>query len=64
MRSIFRCLILVFILSILCSPLSPGQTQQSVFKEIFDSYNKARQEGIFDKIISFYTTDVQNEITS
>jgi hypothetical protein len=64
MPSIFRYLILVFILSILWSPFCPGQTQRSTFKEIFESYNKARQEGIFEKIISFYTSEVQNEITS
>src|ERR1035441_2651793 len=64
MPSIFRYLILVFVLSILWSPFSPGQTQQSAFKEIYDSFNKAVQEGVFEKIISFYTTDVQKEITS
>jgi len=64
MTSICRYLILVFILSVLWSPFSPGQVQQSAFKDIYDSFNKAVQEGVFEKIISFYTTDVQKEITS
>ena len=63
MTSICRYLILVFILSLFWHPFSFGQTQQSSFKEIYEAFNKAVGEGSFEKIISFYTSDVQKEIT-
>jgi hypothetical protein len=64
MSAIFRILFLYLILSFRWNPLGYGQTQQTDFIQIYDSYNKALQEGSFDKIISFYTADVQKEITT
>ena len=41
-----------------------GQNLQSALRQIYDSYNIAMDDGSFDKIISFYTSGVQKEITS
>lgn len=60
----FCYLIPVFIFLILCCPFIFGQTQESSFKEIYDLYNRAIKEGKIEKIISFYTTEVQKEIAS
>ena len=51
-----------FILLLLTSSFGYGQTQQNYFKELYDSYLTAAKEGNMDKIISFYTKDVQKEM--
>jgi ketosteroid isomerase-like protein len=64
MARILHFFVLVFILSVLFSRFNIGQTQQSVLKEKYDSYIASVKEGDIDKIISFYTSDVQKEIMS
>ena len=64
MSGILRSLILVIISYMIWFPFSYSQTQQSALRKLYDSYNLALHEGSFDKIISFYTSDVQKEITS
>jgi hypothetical protein len=63
MPRILHNLILVTLWTMICVPFYHGQTQEATFRQIYDSYNKAVSEGSFDKIISFYTSEVQNEIT-
>jgi hypothetical protein len=46
------------------SKFSFGQIQESALRKIYDSYNASIREGSYDKLISFYTKNVQKEITS
>src|ERR1017187_4921645 len=63
-RNSYCLIIVVLFFVLLWSPANSGQIQISAFKEIYDSFNKALKEGTFEQVISFYTTDVQKEITS